>query len=66
METFESIEQFFRRLEAFTEVRPTAEMMDIIIQIMVKVLVILGMALKKIKQGRIGEQSNNSVRVCDR
>jgi hypothetical protein len=40
--------------------------MDIIIQIMVKVLAILGMALKKIKQGRIGEQSNNSVRVCDR
>ncbi|KAH9988746.1 hypothetical protein BJV77DRAFT_1020370 [Russula vinacea] len=53
METFEYIEMFFRRLEVFTEVRPTAKMMDIIIQIMVEVLSILGIALKKIKQGRI-------------
>ena len=55
METFEYIEMFFRRLEVFTEVRPTEKMMDIIIQIMVEVPSILGIMLKKIKQGRIGE-----------
>ena len=61
METFEYIEMFFRRLEVFTEVRPTEKMMDIIIQIMVEVLSILGIALKKIKQGRIGEQFGTSM-----
>ena len=66
METFEYIEMFFRRLEVFTEVRPTEEMMDIIIRIMVEVLSILGIALKKIKQSRIGKQLSNSVEVCDR
>jgi hypothetical protein len=66
VETFEYIEMFFRRLEVFTEVRPTEEMMDMIIQIMVEVLSILGIALKKIKQGRIGKQLSNSVEVCDR
>ena len=55
METFEYIEMFFRGLEVFTEVRPTEKMMDIIIQIMVEVPSILGIMLKKIKQGRIGE-----------
>jgi hypothetical protein len=50
--TFEYIEMFFRRLEAFTEVRPTAKMMNVIIQIMVEVLSILGIAMMNIKQGR--------------
>ena len=53
---------FFRRLEVFTEVRPTEKMMDIIIQIMVEVLSILGIALKKIKQGRIGGHFGTSMR----
>ncbi len=46
---------FFRRLEIYTEVPPTTEMMDIIIQIMVEVLSILGIATKEIKQGRLSE-----------
>ena len=62
METFEYIEMFFRRLEVFTEVRPTEKMMDIIIQIMVEVLSFLGIALKKIKQGRIGGHFGTSMR----
>ena len=48
---------FFRRLEVYTEVRPTAEMMDIIIHIMVEVLSILGIATKELKQGRISKYS---------
>ena len=43
---------FFRRLEAYTQVPPTTEMMDIIIQIMVEVLSILGIATEEIKQSR--------------
>jgi hypothetical protein len=48
---------FFRRLDIYAEVPPTTEMMDIIIQIMVEVLSILGIATKEIKQGRISERS---------
>jgi len=49
---FERIESFFRRLEIYTQVIPTPETMDIIIQIMAEVLSILGIATKEIKQGR--------------
>jgi hypothetical protein len=55
MDIFERIEMFFRRLEIYTEVPPTTEMMDTIILIMVEVLSILGIATKEIKQGRMSE-----------
>jgi hypothetical protein len=48
---------FFRRLETYAELQPTTEMMDIIVQIMVEALSILGIATKEIKQGRISEYS---------
>ena len=46
---------FFRRLEVYTDVPPTTEMMDPIILIMVEVLSILGVATKEIGQGRMSE-----------
>ena len=46
---------FFRRLETYTQVPPTTEMMDMIVQIMVEVLSILEIATKEIKQGRMSE-----------
>ena len=55
VDAFERIESFFRRLEIYTDVPPTAEMMDTIIRIMVEVLSILGIATKEIKQGRLSE-----------
>ena len=55
IDAFERIESFFRRLEVYTEVQPTAEMMDTIIRIMVEVFSILGIATKEIKQGRLSE-----------
>ena len=55
MNTFERVEMFFRRLEVYTEVPPTTEMMDMIVQILVEVLSILGIAMKEIKQGRLSE-----------
>ena len=41
IDIFERIEMFFWRLETYTEVPSTVEMMDIIIQIMVEVLCLL-------------------------
>ena len=55
IDVFERIEMFFRRLEIYTEVQPTAEMMNIIIQIIVEVISILGIATKEIKRSRISE-----------
>ena len=44
---------FFRRLEIYTEVPLTMEMKAIVIQIVVEVLAILGIATKEIKQGQM-------------
>ena len=52
---FERIEIFFQRLEIYTEVLPTTEMMEMAIRIVVEVFLILGIATKEIKQGRISE-----------
>ena len=57
VDIFDRIEMFFRRLDIYTEVSPTKEMMNIIIQIMVEVLSILGIATKELKQGRISKYS---------
>ena len=55
IEIFERIEMFFRRLEVYAELPSTTEMMDIITQIMVEVLSILGIATREIKQGRMSK-----------
>jgi hypothetical protein len=44
---------FFMRLEKYISVRPTAAMTEIIVQIMVEVISILGIATKELKEGRI-------------
>ena len=49
---FERIENFFKRLESYTEVPPTDAMTDIIVKIMVEVLNIFAIATKEIKQGQ--------------
>jgi len=52
---FERIENFFKRLETYVELPPTAGMTDIIVKIMVEVLSILSIATKEIKQSRARE-----------
>ncbi|KAH9073562.1 hypothetical protein EDB83DRAFT_82556 [Lactarius deliciosus] len=52
VDVFERVENFFKRLETYTEVPPTAAMTDIIVKIMVEVLGILAISTKEIKQGR--------------
>ncbi|KAH9024217.1 hypothetical protein EDB85DRAFT_1829089, partial [Lactarius pseudohatsudake] len=49
---FERIENFFKRLESYTEVPPTNAMTDIIGNIMTEVLNIFAIATKEMKQGR--------------
>src|ERR1700761_9606485 len=52
VEIFERVENFFKRLETYIEVPPTAAMTDIIVKIMVEVLNIFAISTKEIKQGR--------------
>jgi hypothetical protein len=51
----ERMENFFQRLEIYTEVLPTPEMIDLITKILVKVISILAIATKEIKQGSTSE-----------
>ena len=60
IDIFERIEMFLRRLEIYTELPLTMEMMDTTIQIMTEILSILGIATKEIKRGRI---SKSAVRI---
>ena len=55
VDIFERVEGFFRRLESYTEIQPTAAMTDTIVKIMVEILSILAIATKDIKQRRASE-----------
>ena len=55
IDIFERIENFFKRLETYTEVRPNEAMTDIIVKIMVEVLHVFAIATEEIKQGRTSE-----------
>ena len=57
IDIFERIENFFKRLEMYAEVRPSVAMTDIIVKIMVEVLNVLAISTKEIKQGRTSEFS---------
>ena len=52
IDVFVRIESFFKRLESYTEVRPTDAMTDVTVKIMIEVLSILAIATKEVKQGR--------------
>jgi hypothetical protein len=52
IDLFSRMESFFKRLEKYIQLRPTTAMMDIIIEIMVEVISILGIVTKEIRQGR--------------
>jgi hypothetical protein len=58
LDIFVRIESFFKRLESYTEVPPTAAMTDVIVKIMIEILSILAIATKEIKQGRSSEYTN--------
>ncbi|KAH9988615.1 hypothetical protein BJV77DRAFT_732211 [Russula vinacea] len=51
IDLFNRIERFLGRLEVYTSIIPTTAMTDIIVEIMVEVLTILGIATKEVKGG---------------
>jgi hypothetical protein len=55
VDIFSRIEKFFKRLESYTEVPPTAAMTDMIVEILVEVLAILAIATKEIRERRSSE-----------
>ena len=66
IDVFEHVEMYLRRLEIYTEVPATMEMMDILVRIMVEVLSILGVAIKEIKQGRMSKFAQYKCENVDR
>ena len=55
VDIFECIENFARRLKIYTEIRPTPEMTEMIVKIMVELLAVLALATKQINQGRFSK-----------
>ena len=67
VDIFERIENFFKRLETYTEVQTTEQMRDIIVKIMVEVLGIFAIVTKEMKQGRASESTlDDKFLVADR
>ena len=65
-DVFERVEMYLRRLEIYTEVPATIEMMDILVRIMVEVFSILGIAMKEINQGRMSKYVQYKCETVDR
>ncbi len=55
IDIFNRVERFFRRLEIYTSITPTATMTNMIVEIMVEVLTILAAATKETTRGRFSE-----------
>jgi hypothetical protein len=55
IDLFVRMENFFQRLETYTEVPPTPPMLDIIVKILVEVLTILAIATTDVKRKRASE-----------
>ncbi|KAF8270432.1 hypothetical protein EI94DRAFT_768625 [Lactarius quietus] len=62
IDLFERVENFFRRLEVYTNVPPTPAMTDMMVKIMAEVLDILGTATKEVKQSRFKSGGNREAR----
>ena len=63
---FHCIENFFRRLETYTEMPTTEAIKDIVVKTMVEVLGIYAIVTKEMKQGRANELiHDNALRIAD-
>ena len=65
IDLFNRIERFFGRLEIYTSITPTTAMTDIIIDIMVEVLTVLGIATKEVKRGGLSELMSDRFAILD-
>ena len=55
VDLFDRIETFFGRLKTYVDLPPTAGMTDTIVHAMVEVLLVLSLATKEIKQGKMSK-----------
>ena len=55
LDLFDCLGNFLKRLEIYTKIPPTTEMIDIIVKILAELLSVLALATKQIKQGRFSE-----------
>ena len=55
-EIFERLEAFFQRLEIYSEAALDQKMADTVMKIMTKILNVIGIATKEIKQGRTSKR----------
>ena len=55
IDIFERMENFFLRIEIYTNVSQTPEMIDMIVKVMVEMLSILAIATKELKESRTSE-----------
>jgi hypothetical protein len=52
IDLFERIESFFKRLESYTRLKPSEEMAEMMVKILVEVLSVLAIVTVEIKQKR--------------
>ena len=57
LELFQCLGSFLKRLEIYLAIPPTTTMTDVIVKIMVEVLLVLALATKQVKQGRLSKCS---------
>jgi hypothetical protein len=55
IDIFERIENFFKRLESYTDVPPSDALTDVFVKVMIEVLSILAIATQEINFGRTSE-----------
>jgi hypothetical protein len=65
IDIFNRVEYFFRRLEIYTILTPTAVMTDLIVEIMVEVLTILALVTEEMKRGTLSELISHVVALLD-
>jgi hypothetical protein len=65
IDIFNRVEHFFRRLEIYTDLTPTAAMTDMIVEIMVEVLTILATAMKELNRGQLSELISRILTLLD-
>ena len=66
IDIFDRVENFFRRLETYTEMPTTEAIKDIVVKTMVEVLGIFAIVTKEMKQGRANELiHDDALRIAD-
>jgi len=65
IDIFDCTRRFFQQLEVYVGIKPTAAMMDIIVDIMVEVLKVLAMVTQEVKCGQLSESMLRRFTILD-